>query len=79
MKNYEKYADEIRKYKDKDFCKDFVKPYISYVPKLVYLHLESAKDYSPDRLHFSAKTAECVLEKDDRFRFYGLLPVPKQL
>ena len=28
MKNYEKYADEIRKYKDKDFCKDFVKPHI---------------------------------------------------
>ena len=28
MKNYEKYADEIRKYKDYNFCKDFVKPYI---------------------------------------------------
>ena len=28
MKNYEKYADEIREYKDKDFCKDFVKPHI---------------------------------------------------
>ena len=28
MKNYEKYADEIREYKGKDFCKDFVKPYI---------------------------------------------------
>ena len=28
MKNYEKYADEIRGYDDKDFCKDFVKPYI---------------------------------------------------
>ena len=28
MKNYEKYADEIREYKGKDFCEDFVKPYI---------------------------------------------------
>ena len=29
MKNYEKYADEIREYKrDVLFCKDFVKPYI---------------------------------------------------
>ena len=28
MKNYEKYADKIREYKDKDFCKDFVKPHI---------------------------------------------------
>ena len=28
MKNYEKYAENIREYDDKDFCKDFVKPYI---------------------------------------------------
>lgn len=28
MKNYEKYADEIRKYKGTNFCKDFVEPYI---------------------------------------------------
>ena len=28
MKNYEKYADEIKKYKDYNFCGDFVKPYI---------------------------------------------------
>ena len=28
MKNYEKYADEIREYKGTNFCKDFVKPYI---------------------------------------------------
>ena len=28
MKNYEKYADEIRKYKGQNFCKDFVKPNI---------------------------------------------------
>ena len=28
MKNYEKYADEIREYKGVDFCKDFVKPNI---------------------------------------------------
>lgn len=28
MKNYEKYADEIREYKGFNFCKDFVKPYI---------------------------------------------------
>ena len=28
MKNYEKYADEIRKHKGQNFCKDFVKPNI---------------------------------------------------
>ena len=28
MKNYEKYADEIRKYNGVNFCRDFVKPYI---------------------------------------------------
>jgi hypothetical protein len=28
MKNYEKYADEIKKYKGVNFCKDFVKPNI---------------------------------------------------
>ena len=28
MKNYEKYADEIRGYKGTRFCKDFVKPNI---------------------------------------------------
>ena len=28
MKNYEKYAEEIKEYKDKDFCNDFVKPHI---------------------------------------------------
>ena len=28
MKNYETYAEKIRGYDDKDFCKDFVKPYI---------------------------------------------------
>ena len=28
MKNYEKYADEIRGYKGKDFCKDIVQTHI---------------------------------------------------
>ena len=28
MKNYEKYADEIRKYNGSGFCKNFIKPYI---------------------------------------------------
>ena len=28
MKNYEIYADKIKEYKGKDFCKDFVKPHI---------------------------------------------------
>ena len=28
MKNYEKYADEIREYKGPNFCKDFVMPHI---------------------------------------------------
>ena len=28
MKNYEKYADEIREYEGNDFCDGFTKPYI---------------------------------------------------
>ena len=28
MKNYEKYADEIREYKGDEFCTDFIEPYI---------------------------------------------------
>ena len=28
MKNYEKYADEIKKYNGFNFCRDFVKPHI---------------------------------------------------
>ena len=28
MKNYEKYADEIREYEGNNFCKDFIEPYI---------------------------------------------------
>ena len=28
MKNYEKYADEIREYNGSGFCKNFIKPYI---------------------------------------------------
>ena len=28
MKNYEKYAEEIRKYEGTSFCKDFIEPYI---------------------------------------------------
>ena len=28
MKNYEKYADEIRAYKGKNFCYSFIKPHI---------------------------------------------------
>ena len=28
MKNYEKYADEIREYKGVNFCREFIKPYI---------------------------------------------------
>ena len=28
MKNYEKYADEIREYNGENFCKDFIAPYI---------------------------------------------------
>ena len=33
MKNYEKYADEIRKYKGDNFCKDFVVPYVLKLEK----------------------------------------------
>ena len=28
MKNYEKYAEEIREYDGSNFCKDFIEPYI---------------------------------------------------
>ena len=28
MKNYEKYADEIREYEGETFCSDFIQPYI---------------------------------------------------
>lgn len=28
MKNREKYAEEIKKYKDSYFCSDFIKPYV---------------------------------------------------
>ena len=28
MKNYEKYADEIREYRGTHFCKNFIEPYI---------------------------------------------------
>ena len=28
MKNYEKYADEIREHKGETFCSDFIQPYI---------------------------------------------------
>ena len=28
MKNYEKYADELRKYEYENFCRDFIKPNI---------------------------------------------------
>lgn len=28
MKNYEKYAEQIRRYNGSDFCSDFTKPYI---------------------------------------------------
>ena len=28
MKNYEKYADEIKEYNGENFCKDFIAPYI---------------------------------------------------
>ena len=28
MKNYEKYAEEIREYKGKDICSEFIKPHI---------------------------------------------------
>lgn len=28
MKNYEKYADEIKEFKGKQFCRDFIEPYV---------------------------------------------------
>lgn len=32
MKNYEKYADEIRSYEGTNFCNDFIKPHIINSP-----------------------------------------------
>ena len=37
MKNYEKYADEIRKFKDGNFCEEFVIPHILKSDSCAYL------------------------------------------
>ena len=37
MKNYEIYADEIRKYVGTDFCKDFVQPHILKIEDCDYI------------------------------------------
>ena len=43
MKNYEKYADEIREYNSSGFCKNFIKPYI--------LKTDSCGDMDCDACH----------------------------
>lgn len=43
MKNYEKYADELKEYKGLNFCKDFVKPNI--------LESEDCDGVSCDKCH----------------------------
>ena len=43
MKNYEKYADEIREYKGETFCKDFIMPNI--------LKIDSCGDMACDACH----------------------------
>lgn len=43
MKNYEKYADEIKEYRRGDFCSEFIKPYI--------LKLDYCSDVACDVCH----------------------------
>lgn len=45
MKNYEKYADEIREYKGDDFCIDFVKPHILKLNDCVCIDCEACSMY----------------------------------
>ena len=37
MKNYEKYEDEIRKFKDGNFCEEFIIPHILKSDSCAYL------------------------------------------
>lgn len=41
MKNYEKYADEIRTYEGTNFCNDFVKPHIINSPSCTGVNCEA--------------------------------------
>lgn len=45
MKNYEKYADEIREYKGDNFCIDFVKPHILKLNDCVCMDCEACSMY----------------------------------
>lgn len=45
MKNYEKYADEIREYKGDDFCIDFVKPHVLKLNDCVCMDCEACSMY----------------------------------
>ena len=43
MKNYEKYADEIKNYKGDKFCSKFIKPYILKVDNCNDVHCEKCR------------------------------------
>ena len=43
MKNYEKYADEIREYESYAFCKDFILPYILKSEKCAYMSCDQCR------------------------------------
>lgn len=43
MKNYEKYADEIREYEGYAFCKDFILPYILKSEKCAYMSCDQCR------------------------------------
>lgn len=79
MKNYEKYAEEIRKYKGPDFCKDFIEPYIlksinakctntSCVRCATYRMLWLLEDYEEPEVDWSEVEVDTpILVRDNEF------------
>ena len=43
MKNYEKYADEIREYKGSSFCDEFIKPHILNISDCSRVHCSACR------------------------------------
>ena len=51
MKNYEKYEDEIKKYKGDNFCKDFVIPHILKKDNCAGIYCSESVSYTHLRAH----------------------------
>ena len=78
MKNYEKYADELKEYKGVNFCKDFVKPNIlksevcgglacgaCYMLQTIWL-LEDCEEYEEPEVDWSKVEVDTpILVRDD--------------